>query len=181
MVAREVRSGPDLGTKRQAFCLAVAMGASQTEAAREAGYAHPGVAANKLMKQPAVRGRVAELRGMVDKEKARHISQVAEPTRAWVIAELCATVGWAKEAGDRAGTLKGLELVGRELGMFVQRSMVIESPLQRLPADKLLALLALVEEAVGLEQTVVSPKPTIVVPEPMTIEAEAEPEPMESW
>ena len=58
------------------------MGASQTEAAREAGYAHPSVAAVKLMKQPIVRGRVAELRGLVDKEKARHISQVAEPTRA---------------------------------------------------------------------------------------------------
>jgi len=182
MVEREVRTGPDLGTKRQAFCLAVAMGASQTEAAREAGYAHPGFAASKLMHQPAVRGRIAELRGMVDKEKARHITKIAEPTRAWVIGELCSTVAWAKEAGDRAGTLKGLELVGRELGMFVQRSMVIESPLQRLPADKLLALLALVEEAVGIEQATVAPAKRVELPpEPMTIEAAIEPEPEEVW
>ena len=65
--------------------------------------------------------------------------------------------------------------------MFVQRSMVIESPLQRLPADRLLALLALVEEAVGLEQTVAPAKPVEVAPAPPLIEAQIEPEPQECW
>jgi len=54
--------------------------------------------------------------------------------------------------------------------------------LQRLPADKLLALLALVEEAVGIEQATVAPAKRVELPpEPMTIEAEAEPEPEEVW
>ena len=172
---------PELNRRQQAFCLAIAMGAGQTEAAREAGFAHPGVYSNTLMKQPAIRGRIAELRGLVDKEKARHITRIAEPTRAWVIGELCSTVAWAKEAGDRAGTLKGLELVGRELGMFVQRSMMIESPLQRLPADRLLQLLSLVEEAVGIDQQTVAPAKPIAAPDPPLIEAEAEAEAGEPW
>jgi hypothetical protein len=66
--------------------------------------------------------------------------------------------------------------------MFVQRSMQIESPLQRLPADKLLALLAIVEEAVGNEQvTKAEPVAPIV---PLTIDhqaSDAEPEDKAPW
>ena len=65
----------------------------------------------------------------------------------------------------------------RELGMFVQRTMAIESPLQRLPAEKLLALLAIVEEAVGFEQTTKPSAKVIDRPvEPLTIEAQAVPD-----
>lgn len=183
MVMLAKSEGHQLDRRREAFCLAVATGASQTEAAREAGYKHPAISANRVIRQPAVRGRIAELRGLVDKEKAKQIKQIAEPTRAWVISELCGTVAWAKEAGDRAGTLKGLELVGRELGMFVQRSMMIESPLQRLPADRLLALLALVEEAVALPQVAATKaaEAPALLPEPLTIDADSEPEAAECW
>ena len=162
--------------KQEAFCFAVAMGTKGSIAARDAGYSHPDVAGSKLLRQPAVRGRIAELGGLIDAQKVKTIIKIAEPTRAWVMAELCENVGKAKEANDRGAVNKGLELVGRELGMFVQRSMVIESPLQRLPADRLLALLALVEEATGFEQ-VTKAAPRLPEPEPelVTIEGDAAP------
>jgi hypothetical protein len=78
----------------------------------------------------------------------------------------------AKLASDRGAVNKGLELVGREIGMFVQRSMQIESPLQRLSADKLLSLLAIVEEAVGNEEATVAPSVTAPIA-PLTIEHQA--------
>jgi hypothetical protein len=150
--------------------MAVAFGSTSAKAAEEAGYAHPAQAAIKLIKYPDVRGRLAELQSMVEVQKIKAFSQVAMPTKAWVMTELCANVNQAKEAKDRGAVNKGLELVGRELGMFVQRTLAIESPLQRLPADKLLALLALVEEATGMEQVAkpTAPRP----PEPVMIEHE---------
>lgn len=160
--------------KRERFCLLVAQGTTHAMAARDVGFAHPGVAGAKLARQPAIAARIAALEERIDVEKAKRIVNVLAPTREWVIKELCDAVGVAKEVGDRGATLKGLELVGRELGMFVQRSMVIESPLQRLPADRLLALLALVEEAVSLPATVAPSVAPALLPDPPTIEAEAE-------
>ena len=90
-----------------------------------------------------------------------------------MLRELCDNVSRAKEAMDRGSVNQGLELVGRELGMFVQRTMAIESPLQRLPADRLLALLALVDEAVWCEQVTTVPALQVATrPEPVTIEGE---------
>jgi hypothetical protein len=104
----------------------------------------------------------------VDIEKAKEIVRVNAPTREWVLRELVDQVEHAKLASDRGATLKGLELVGKEIGMFVQRSMAIESPLARLSADKLLALLALVDEAVGSEQVTIQARNQPAAP--LTIE-----------
>jgi hypothetical protein len=162
---------------REQFCLYVAQGNVPTVAARKAGYKEPQIQAFQMLKQAAVKARIEEMSERIDVEKARDIVRVNAPTREWVLKELVAQVDSSKVAGDRGATLKGLELVGREIGMFVARTMAIESPLQRLPADRLLALLALVDEAVGHESATVAPAKAIERRvEPLTIEAEAAPD-----
>jgi hypothetical protein len=154
--------------RREHFCLLIAQGNLATPAARKAGFKYPDKVASQMMRQPAVKARIAEMSERVDIEKAKEIVRVNAPTREWVLKELVDQVEHAKLASDRGATLKGLELVGKEIGMFVQRSMAIESPLARLSADKLLALLALVDEAVGSEQVTI-PKGNVTAA-PLTIE-----------
>jgi len=158
--------------RREQFCLLVAQGNTATVAAKKAGYSQPDKQAYQIMKQPAVKARIAEMGERVDLEKAKDIVRVAAPTREWVLRELMGNVETAKLAADRGAVNKGLELVGREIGMFVQRSMQIESPLQRLSADKLLSLLAIVEEAVGTGEATVAPSVTAPIA-PLTIEHQA--------
>ena len=167
---------------REQFCLLVAQGNLPVPAARQAGYRSPGKQGSQMMAQPAVQRRIAEMAERIDIEKAKDIVRVTAPTREWVLRELMDNVGTAKLAHDRGAVNKGLELVGKEIGMFVARTMAIESPLQRLPADRLLALLAIVEEAVGNEQTTVAAidaQPQRVIP--LTIEGETEPEEDQRW
>lgn len=158
--------------KREAFCLYVAQGNLPTAAARKAGYSSPDKQAYQIMKHKAVKERIAEVSALVDMEKAKDIVRITAPTREWVLRELMDNVKASKEALDRSSVNKGLELVGKEIGMFVQRSMQIESPLQRLSADKLLSLLAIVEEAVGNEEATVAPSVTAPIA-PLTIEHQA--------
>ena len=167
---------------REQFCLFVAQGHVPTVAARNAGYKWPEKVSSQMMAQGAVKRRIAEMSERVDVEKAKDIVRVASPTREWVLRELMGNVETAKLASDRGAVNKGLELVGREIGMFVARTMAIESPLQRLPADKLLALLAIVEEAVGNEQ-VTKAEPAAPIA-PLTIDhqaSDAEPEDKAPW
>jgi hypothetical protein len=155
--------------RREQFCLFIAQGNTAVVAARKAGYSSPDKQAHQIMKQPAVKARIAEVSVLIDQEKAKDIVRVQAPTREWVLRELMDNVGTAKLASDRGAVNKGLELVGKEIGMFVQRSMQIESPLMKLPADKLLALLAIVEEAIGSDVASVAPAVTVASPA-LTIE-----------
>lgn len=155
--------------RREAFCLFVAQGNSAVVAAKKAGYATPDKTAYTVLRQPAVKARIAEVSALIDQEKAKDIVRVQAPTREWVLRELMDNVSASKAALDRSSVNKGLELVGKEIGMFVQRSMQIESPLMKLPADKLLALLAIVEEAIGSDVASVVPAVTIASPA-LTIE-----------
>ena len=132
--------------KREAFCQAVARGLSGAKAAEEAGYGGSGTS-TRLMQRPEVKARIAELDAVVEAKRISQLEKMA-PTRDWVLRELVENVYGAKEAKDRASVNRGLELIGKEMGMFVQRSMVIDSPLQRLPADKLVAVLALIEQTI---------------------------------
>lgn len=158
--------------RREQFCLFIAQGNLPVPAARKAGYKHADKVASQMMRQAAVKARIAEMSERIDVEKAKEIVRVASPTREWVLRELMGNVETAKLAADRGAVNKGLELVGREIGMFVQRSMQIESPLQRLSADKLLSLLAIVEEAVGTGEATVAPSVTAPIA-PLTIEHQA--------
>jgi hypothetical protein len=133
-----------LKRREEAFAQAVARGATASGAAREAGY-KAGSAGWRLMKRPEVKARVAALGAAMTEHAARELTRVVVPTREFVLRELIEVIHDSKAARDRGSTLRGLELVGKEIGMFVQRNMQVDSPLQRLPAERLLALLRLIE------------------------------------
>lgn len=161
-------------SKRERFCLYIAEGMKVGLAAEKAGFAFPGVAGSKMLAKPEIKARVAELDKLLDLEKVKEHVRGMAPTRDYVLKGLIDNVESAKNANDRASVNKGLELVGKEIGMFVQRNMQIDSPLQRLPADKLLLLLQLVDNAVGTTEQIASttlPRGTA----PPLIEATAEP------
>jgi phage terminase small subunit len=128
------------------FAQEMAKGKSNTAAYVEAGFKaranSAAVNANKLLKNPNVSGRVAELLAERDR---MHIAATEKATerlsidRGWVIGKLVENVERAmqavpvtrKENGEEVGTgeyryegsvaNRALELLGKELGMFIDR------------------------------------------------------------
>lgn len=155
------------------FCLLKAQGARHMHAAAEAGFNQPHQRGSELMKREPVRARIAELTALIDREKAASVVQVAVPTRDFVLRELMQNVMASKAARDRSSVNKGLELIGKELGMFVQRSMVVESPLANVPADALIALLrALEPDGQGGVQVAAAPAEAPALPPVLELQAE---------
>ena len=160
-----------LNARQEMFALLIAQGMSQLRAATEAGYKKPGVVSTRLMRDPDIQNRVAELRPVVSQELVRQTVAAIVPSREFVLRELMEVAAQAKEAKDRAALLRSLELMGKEVGMFVARTMAIESPLQGLSADRLTLLLRLVEDAQGDVASRVVAAPGAIGLKPM-IEAE---------
>lgn len=166
-----------LHRKQEIFCQAVARGLSQSAAAVEAGFA--GSSGHRLMKLTKIQARIDELDAAIVARRNAEVARVVVPTRDYVLRELIENISDAKNAHDRASVNRGLELVGKEIGMFVTRSMAIESPLQKLPADRLVALLQLIERTQLVAEQRALPAPAATSP---TIEIEAVIEPTDdAW
>lgn len=134
-----------MSPKHEAFCQAIARGMSQAKASAEAGFNES--RGYTLHKRPEIQARIAELSAKVEARRTHDLVMVVAPTRDWVLRELIENIHASKEAKDRASVNRGLELVGKEVGMFVQRTMALDSPLSGLPADRLLALVRLIDAA----------------------------------
>jgi phage terminase small subunit len=133
--------------KMELFPQARARGLSLTASAREAGYSpntcH--VRGSELNRNPEVLERIAELREKMDRATVNSV--VAD--RNWVLRNLVEIAHEAREARDRPGATKALELVGKELGMFVNRTQEIRSPMSDLSAQQLQAIIRYCEEREG--------------------------------
>lgn len=136
--------------KRERFCQEVAKGSQQRDAYRTAGYTAQSDAAldagaSRLMTDPDVAARIAEIQG---KAATR-----AEISKAWVMerlmrnAQVClgevptthTTVGEDGEAHDEevfrrnpTAANRALELLGKEMGMFVDRSVSASTTLEEM-------------------------------------------------
>lgn len=152
------------------FAEGVVKGMSPAKAAKAAGYRGNGMA-GKLLKRAHVQARIAELGEAVDVLRASEVARAVVPTRDWVMRELIETVYESKAAKDRTNTYRGLELVGKEIGMFVTRTMSVDSPLQRLPASQLVQLLALIDKALPNPDAL----PALTAPREVTIDVTVEP------
>lgn len=130
--------------KQEAFAQAYAIHRKQGVAAVAAGYSKLGahVAGSRLMSKPHVQQRVDELIAQADKKKLAAVTA----DRAWVLKMLVQNAEDAVEAKDRSAANRALELVGKELGMFVERKMDLKSPLDGLSAEELLAIVRLAEQ-----------------------------------
>jgi hypothetical protein len=115
--ARIVPNNPEDGmpvlpnARHEAFAQAVAKGKSATEAYTSAGYKGDRGAASRLSANINVQRRVTELQAMTAEKVA--IDQ------AWVMSKL---VDVANQNDNLNAKNKALELIGKELGMFVERS-----------------------------------------------------------
>lgn len=135
--------------KWEAFCQAYAIHNNGAKAAMEVGYAPSGsksaasVRASGLMKKPEIKARIAEIQqGLMKKA-----SQAVQLDRAWVLDRLKQNADLALDEKDRSAANRALELLGKELGMFVDRKQILVGPLEALDAHRLQRLLALAEAA----------------------------------
>lgn len=136
---------PPLNTEKQElFAQARARGLSLTAAAREAGYtqATAHVRGSELGKNPQVLARVQELRDRLDDRLVTAVTT----DRVSILQNIGELVAEARAAKDRSTAMRGLELLGKAAGLFVDRHMEVKSPLEGLNADQLLAIIRLAEQ-----------------------------------
>jgi phage terminase small subunit len=149
--------------KHEAFAHALASGVSATEAYVSAGYSAQGAyaSAHRLLKNADVSARIAEIQSNV----AERVTEKTAITKAWVLDALRENFDRAMQheaVRDSDGALTGtytyngnvankaLELMGRELGMFVDRKDVtVRRSLAELTDEELDALIADASQRLG--------------------------------
>lgn len=99
--------------RHEAFAQALAKGNTADEAYIQAGYAENRGNATRLKANESIQRRVAELQGMA--------ADRVVVDREWVLAKLIENAKNTQESNPAASN-KALELIGKELGMFVDRS-----------------------------------------------------------
>ena len=106
--------------RHERFAQELANGVSATEAYERAGFARNRVSAHRLKQKPNIRERVSELlkqREHINVQATAKAIEKTALTREWVIERLML---FAKCA-DNAASVRALELLGKGLGMFVDR------------------------------------------------------------
>lgn len=111
----------------------------KVKAAIEAGYAPSGAAsrAGVLMQQQEVKDRI----DFLAKKRAESFQEKKELTRQWCIDRMKDLADEALKNREKAIAIKALEMLGREVGAFVERkSIEVNSPLDGLSAVALRSL-----------------------------------------
>jgi len=139
------------------FCQRMALGDNQTEAAKLAGYAIScaSVQGHKLMQKPLIQQRVQYLRNLTSDVAIERVVM----NKSWVLQKLKENVEAAKKEGDHSAVNRGLELVGKETGMFVERKIIGLQDLRSASADELMRSLAELDSAIEAEQQGVAALP----------------------
>ena len=120
-----------------------AKGVSPVDAARAAGFAHPGVDCARLNKTPAVKERIAELEPQYTQQRVAASIEETLNDADRIVVELWDIHNESKIAKDRANRLRALDQITKIRGLYVQRiDANISSPLDRLNADALQRFLA---------------------------------------
>lgn len=99
--------------RHERFAQALASGKTCEEAYVEAGYKRDRHHAARVARLPHVAIRVRELIEMA--------VQTTVITRAFVMEELLKNANEARAAGKHSAAIRGFELLGKEIGMFVER------------------------------------------------------------
>ena len=152
---------PLKNAKHEHFAQLVANGEPAARAYETAGYSGKGAkqSAARLLTAADVCDRVAHLRSIKVEKIEKATAAVVEKaglSKEWVIGQLMENVSMAKAAepvldneGQPTGEYrqnlnaanKALELLGKEVGMFVDRKEIRTGPLDGLPPDEARALL----------------------------------------
>jgi phage terminase small subunit len=132
---------------QRTFCENIALGATQTAAARVAGYSDPGARGSLLMKKPEIRTQIEELR-----EETRKASLI---TRERAVEGLLESIEHARLVDDPGAMIRGWQELNRMHGFHAPTKLEVDLPegtkqilntLATVPKEKLLELLAEEEE-----------------------------------
>jgi hypothetical protein len=144
--------------KHERFCQELASGKTAEDAHGIAGYKASRSGASQLKHQVNISNRVAEIlaeREVIHAQATADAVKSAGLTKEWVIETLMVNVARAMQAeeikrSDGTGTgeyryegsvaNKALELLGKEVGMFVDRKEIRTGHLDELPADSITEL-----------------------------------------
>ena len=120
--------------RHERFAVELAKGCSQTEAAKRAGYKGSRFHASRLATKSNIKARVAEL----EARTAEKVTQITAMDRAWVLEELRANLERHKETNGAVAN-RALELIGKELGLFINRKEIThkEDDLDKLSGKEL--------------------------------------------
>lgn len=127
--------------RHERFAQELASGKPQSAAYEAAGYKPDEPNASRLTRNDKVRARVAELQ---TKAAVR-----AEITKADVLAMLIEDRKLARDLEQTSAAIRAAELLGKEIGMFVDRKEVRTGKLDGIEDDQLDALIGAVESIVA--------------------------------
>jgi phage terminase small subunit len=150
-------NAPLKNQRHEHFAQLLAKGEKAARAYVAAGYSKAGAeqSANRLLKDADVCSRIAQLRAAIEAPSRERAIEKAAVDKAWVLYNLTqiTKMGMAAEpvrdaegnpTGEYRANLsaanRSLELIGKELGMFVERKEIRTGALDGLPADQLKAL-----------------------------------------
>ena len=141
--------------KHEIFCQERVRGATQGAAAVAAGYSErtARTAGSKIENSQTVRARIEELRAQADRKRAlqarrqsKDITDVLAMDQTWVLDRLRKVFGKAMDMGQLAAANRALELIGKELRMFVDRKSVTIDRIERMDVKQLQAAITEIDE-----------------------------------
>ena len=143
-----------LNVRQERFAQEIAKGTSTAKAYVVAGYRHnPGNASN-LRRKKHVSTRVADLQDKaleIDAKTTQMAAEAVSIDKAWVMRGLIDDRQAAREAQQYANAIRALELLGKELGMFIDRKEVKRvGEIERLDDEALAERIALLSERLAL-------------------------------
>jgi phage terminase small subunit len=136
-----------MSTRDETFAQALADGKTAGEAYQLAGYSGGAANARRKKGSPVIKQLLASIlaqRQAIQTEVTAGLAAKIIVTREWVIDVLTENIRQAKEKGDLAAVNRSAELLGKDIGMFVERSVNVNvnADLNRLSDAEILDLLA---------------------------------------
>jgi energy-converting hydrogenase A subunit M len=134
-------------SRDETFAQALADGKTAGEAYQLAGYSGGAANARRKKASPAIKQLLAAIlskREAIQTEVVAGLAAKIVVTREFVIDVLTRNIDEAREKGDLGAVNKAAELLGKDIGMFVERSVNINvnADLNRLSDAEILDLLA---------------------------------------
>jgi phage terminase small subunit len=135
--------------KHELFAQELAKGKSQIEAHELAGYKPHRGNASSLAQDKSILERVSEIqaeRAEMDREATKQATEALAIDKQWVMARLIDNATQAASLEDFGPSNKALELLGKELGMFIDRKSIdVKNDPRALTDAELLAIAAALE------------------------------------
>jgi phage terminase small subunit len=138
--------------KQEKVCQQFVLGFSQAESYANAGYAQAAHHAAQFFARPEIKARVDELAAEIHERARQHMDRY-NITREWVLERLIDNAREAYKDRQFAPANQALSLVGKELGMFIERKEIrMTRTLDDLPATDRERLLQAIDDELERRQ-----------------------------